>query len=104
MKPKVKIDEMYIAQFESKCGTCLRRSNGKCAFSGEQIADVMFAVRRYFGLCMPSPSPIPCPIFAELKRGFDEELRQVPARLALERARREVGPRTLTGKKMIEGG
>jgi len=103
MKPKEKISETYISQFDSKCGTCLRRLNGGCAYSGAQVADIKFKVDRYFGLCVPGPVDISCPVFAELKRGFDEELRQVPAKLALERAGREVGPRTLTGKKMMEG-
>jgi len=99
---KEKISEIYIKQFDVKCGACLRRADGGCAYSGAQVADIKFKVDRYFGLCVPGPVDVSCPVFVELKRGFDEELRQVPAKLALEQARRRTGPRTFTGK--AEGG
>lgn len=104
MRPKEGISETYITQFKSKCEKCNHRLDGKCSYSGMQVPDIQFKVDRYFELSVPGPVDIPCPVFAELKLGHDEERRQVPIGLALERARRGVGPRTLTGKKLGEKG
>lgn len=100
MRPKGGISETYVTRFESTCDTCEHRSDKTCSYSGALVDDIKFRVRRYFGLSVPSPIYIPCPVFAELKRGYDEEKRQVPVGLALERARRGVGQRPWVGEKL----
>lgn len=102
MKP-VKEDNLgktYREQFKSKCKGCEHLKSEKCGYSGASIADVQFEVAMYFGLDIPCPVAIMCPVFAELKRGYDEQRRQVPVGLALERARRGVGQRPWVGEKL----
>lgn len=99
MRPaKEGIGGVYREQFESKCAACGHHSGEECSYSGMLVADIKFQVNRYFELSVPHSVAVPCPVFAELKRSYDEERRQVPVRLALERARRGIGPRVLTGK------
>ncbi len=103
MRTKEKIGDTYSERFKSKCEDCGHHSDSECAYSGMQVADILFAVQRYFRHDVPGPTDIPCPIFADLKEIFDDERKQVPMKMALEKARHELGPKTLTGKKE-EGG
>lgn len=93
------LSKVYRERFASKCNACGHISGDTCKYSGLIVADIKFEVEMYFGLIVPGPIVIMCPVFAELKRGYDEGRRQAPVALALERARRGFGPRTLTSKE-----
>jgi len=99
MKATKEISKEYREQFDSKCEGCKYRKNPECSFSGMQLEDVKFDVYGYFKLIVPVPSGIPCPVFAELKKGYDEAIMQVVARLVLEHASKKDMPFTLTATK-----
>lgn len=115
MRPRERIGDAHFERFKAMCKDCelhplsppwemgiMMYTGYECSYSGDQVSDVLFAAQKYFRYVEPEQPAIQCPKFDKQKQIFDGELRQVLKKMAQEKARHELGPKTLTGIK--EGG